>query len=121
MLSERLKLLRTEKNLLQRDVAKFLKITASAYGFYEQGKRIPDSDMLNRIADFFNVSVDYLLGRTDFTTSINQSKSNLAEQVAIRLIKELEKDGYKIEEKDLPNLILASKITLAQNKKNQDD
>jgi transcriptional regulator with XRE-family HTH domain len=62
---ERLKLLRTTKHLLQKDLAKLLDITTSAYGFYEQGKRTPDSAALIQLADFFDVSVDYLLGRTD--------------------------------------------------------
>jgi len=65
MLNKRLKQLRQNKNLLQKDVAAALKISTSSYGFYEQGARTPDNDMLNRMADFFNVSTDYLLGRTD--------------------------------------------------------
>jgi transcriptional regulator with XRE-family HTH domain len=64
-LGKRLKELREEKGLLQKDVAKYLKITTSAYGYYEQGKRDPDTETLQKLADFFNVSVDYLLGRTD--------------------------------------------------------
>ena len=62
---ERLKLLRTTKHLLQKDLAKLLDITTSAYGFYEQGKRTPDPVALIQLADFFDVSLDYLLGRTD--------------------------------------------------------
>ena len=62
---ERLKLLRTTKHLLQKDLAKLLDITTSAYGFYEQGKRTPDPAALILLADFFDVSLDYLLGRTD--------------------------------------------------------
>jgi len=72
-------------------------------------------------ADFFGVSVDYLIDRTDIIAPDKQQKSNLAEQFALKLIEQLEKDGYTITEEDLPNLILAAKITLAQNKKNQDD
>lgn len=74
-----------------------------------------------KIANFFGVFVDYLLGRTNIITSDKQQKSNLAEQFTLKLIEQLENDGYTITEKDLPNLILAAKITLAQNKKNQDD
>lgn len=67
MFAKRLKALRQEKDVLQKDVAVFLGITTSAYGFYEQGKRQPDQDTLQKLADFFHVSVDYLLGRTDAT------------------------------------------------------
>ncbi|KMT22974.1 helix-turn-helix domain-containing protein [Clostridium cylindrosporum] len=65
MLSSRLKELRREKDILQKDVAEKLNISTSAYGFYEQGKRTPDLTTLELLADFFNVSVDYLLGRTN--------------------------------------------------------
>ncbi len=65
MLNERLKLLREERDLKQKDMAKYLDITPSAYGYYEQGEREPDLKTLNRLADYFNVTIDYLLGRSD--------------------------------------------------------
>jgi transcriptional regulator with XRE-family HTH domain len=65
MLKERLKQLRSEYNLLQKDIAKLLNITTSAYGYYEQGRHTLDCDSLNILAKYFNVSVDYLLGNTD--------------------------------------------------------
>jgi len=65
MLNIRLRELRTEKKLTQADVAKFLKISHQAYNFYETGRREPDNETLQKIADFFDVSTDYLLGRTD--------------------------------------------------------
>lgn len=68
-LPNRLKQLRAESNLLQKDIAKKLNITASAYGFYEQGKRIPDSNTLNSLAQIFNVSLDYLMGKSDIKTT----------------------------------------------------
>lgn len=69
MLSNRLKALRKKNNLLQKDIADFLKITTSAYGFYEQGKREPDYDTLKKLANYFGVSIDYLLGSTDEISS----------------------------------------------------
>lgn len=63
---KRLKKLRLKKNLTQAELAKILKIGESTVSFYEANKREPDYEMLKRIADFFNVSVDYLLGRTDY-------------------------------------------------------
>ncbi len=65
--------LRKEKKLLQKDVANYLKVSTSSYGFYEQGKRDPDYETLTKIADFFNVSIDYLLGRTDFKNQMDYS------------------------------------------------
>ena len=69
MISNRLKELRQEKDLLQKDVSTYLNISTSAYGFYEQGKRTPDSEMMKKLSEFFNVSLDYLLGKTDIRES----------------------------------------------------
>lgn len=56
--------LRKSKNLLQREVAFACGITTAAYGSYEKGDREPTLETLSRLADFFGVSVDELLGRT---------------------------------------------------------
>jgi repressor LexA len=48
--------------MLQRDVANFLGISTSAYGFYETGARNMSAKTAKKLAEFFNVSVDYLLG-----------------------------------------------------------
>lgn len=64
-LGERLKQLRLEKNLIQKEIAQLLNISTSAYGYYEQSKRDPDTKTLIILAEFFDVSVDYLLGLTD--------------------------------------------------------
>ena len=56
--------LRKSKNLLQREVAFACGITTAAYGSYEKGDREPTLEKLSRLADFFGVSVDELLGRT---------------------------------------------------------
>jgi len=66
----RLKALREARSLIQSDVAAVLEITKSAYGFYEQGKREPDFDTLSTLADFFNVTIDFLLGRSNDGMSI---------------------------------------------------
>ncbi|WP_028987646.1 helix-turn-helix domain-containing protein [Thermicanus aegyptius] len=65
MFQKRLKALRTKKKLTHQDMADFLGISRQAYGLYENGKREPDFHTLQKLADFFNVSTDYLLGRTD--------------------------------------------------------
>lgn len=73
MLSIRLRELRQEKNLSQADIAEFLRVSRQAYSFYETGKREPDNETLQTLASFFNVSTDYLLGRTDIRISGNTS------------------------------------------------
>ncbi len=64
-LSERLHSLRKERMLTQTDAAKAAGISLKSYCRYESGERVPDADVLVRIADFYGVSADYLLGRTD--------------------------------------------------------
>lgn len=61
----RLKQLREESNLTQLELAQKFNITSQTISQYERGIRTPDFNLLNSIADFFGVSVDYLLGRTD--------------------------------------------------------
>lgn len=65
MLNIRLKYLRKLENKTQQDIADMLGITRPAYTAYEQGKRSPDYDLLEKLADFYSVTIDYLLGRTD--------------------------------------------------------
>ncbi len=54
--------LRNEKGLNQRDFAKLLGVSNGAIGMWETGKRQPDLDTIRKIASFFNVTVDYLIG-----------------------------------------------------------
>ena len=61
----RLKELRTKKGVTQKAMGELLNITTRAYQFYEEGKRYPDFKGLIALADFFEVSLDFLVGRID--------------------------------------------------------
>ncbi len=61
----RLKQLREEKGITQIDLAKYLSLANSTISQYEAGKRDPDSSTLQKLSDYFNVTLDYLLGRSD--------------------------------------------------------
>ena len=61
----KLKMLRENKGLLQSDVAKVIKVSTSAYGFYETGKRDIPTSTLVQLATFFGVTTDYILGNYD--------------------------------------------------------
>lgn len=61
---EMLKFYRTEMKLSQRELAKILELSPSAIGMYESGERCPSFEIEEKIADFFNVSLDSLRGRT---------------------------------------------------------
>lgn len=63
--SERLRELRKEKNVTQSKMADFLGIKLRSYQNYEGGSRRPDYEGLVSLADYFGVTTDYLLGRTD--------------------------------------------------------
>lgn len=65
-LSSRLKQLKNERHLLQKDIAEGIGISLRAYQYYESGERKPDVEVLEKLADYFQVSADFLLGRTDF-------------------------------------------------------
>ena len=65
-----LKLLRSERNMSQQELADALGISKSSINMYERGERQPNFELLETIADFFNVDIDYLLGRTNKTTKI---------------------------------------------------
>lgn len=68
----RLKELRLEKGLLQSDIAKIIDKTDRAVGLYERGERDMSTDILAKLADFLNVSIDYLLGKSDIR-NINEA------------------------------------------------
>ncbi|BAB04064.1 helix-turn-helix transcriptional regulator [Halalkalibacterium halodurans] len=64
-LKDRLRELRNAHNLTQQEVASFLNITESAYGFYEQGRNEPSIGKLKQLAQKYNVSIAFLAGETD--------------------------------------------------------
>ena len=61
-----LKNIRKEKNLNQLKVAMDLNISCEALSHYENGKREPSLDMLNKLSKYFNVSIDYLINGEEF-------------------------------------------------------
>ena len=71
-----LKQIRTSKDLLQTKVAMDLNITQETVSSYETGRVFPSSDMLIKLADYYNTSIDYLLCRTKFDMPINDIKPN---------------------------------------------
>ena len=64
MVFKSLTLLRTEKSISQKDLARHLHLSPGTISNYENGRHSPDPDTLCDIADFFHVSVDYLLNRS---------------------------------------------------------
>ena len=62
---DRLKELRQKSNIKQTAIAEMLGVLPRAVRFYESGEREPNIESIKKLADFFNVSTDYLLGHSD--------------------------------------------------------
>lgn len=65
MFAEKLKKCRKDKGATQKEVANYLGIKERSYQNYEYGNSEAPYDTLVKLADYFDVSIDYLLGRTD--------------------------------------------------------
>lgn len=81
--SDRLRSLRTLKGLSQSDFAKQIGISKSSVNMYERGEREPNFKTLECIADYFNVDMDYLLGKSDI---VNKSQFANAIPIASNII-----------------------------------
>ena len=64
-IGQRLKTARIIRQMTQEDLAKAVGVTKGAIGNYESGARFPRQEDLCAIADYFNVEIDYLIGRSD--------------------------------------------------------
>lgn len=64
--AERLKELRIEKGLSQRDLAKAIDLSQAAIVHWENNRRVPSANVIILLAQFFEVSTDYLLGLKDY-------------------------------------------------------
>lgn len=81
--SERFKLLRKERGLSQAALATELGFTKSSVNMYERGDREPGLESLETIADFFNVDMDYLLGKSDVPNRFLYTSASDAESGAL--------------------------------------
>ncbi|MED3876179.1 helix-turn-helix transcriptional regulator [Lysinibacillus capsici] len=103
MLSTRLKMLRTQHRKTQQDMADVLGISRQGYAKYENNLGEPDNSTLSKLADYFNVSTDYLLGRSD-NPSLTKEEKEEAEFQAFANDPELKrwyKELPKSKEEDL--------------------
>lgn len=81
-----IKKLRIEKKITQSELANKLGLVRSAICNYESGRRQPDPETLNKLADYFNVSVDYLLGRTESKNTIDFARYDNIFQINVEQI-----------------------------------
>lgn len=119
---ERLRELRKEKNLLGKDFAQLMNVEPATVTNWETGRRFPKDDSLVKIADFFDCSVDYLLGRTDFKDAVVYSGKIDDQTIEIEIDKNY---SEKLTPEDIANIIKQLDATglnvkkLIQNAKNK--
>lgn len=69
LFGDRLKMLREDKDITQKELGAAVGVSDRVIGYYESNNRFPKDEItLKALGDYFNVSVDYLLGRTDIKT-----------------------------------------------------
>ena len=87
MFAETLKKLRTQRGITQDRMAENLGVPYRTYGSWERGEREPDFATLGKIADFYGVSTDYLLGRVDIEVKKETppAKAEGVERIEVKL------------------------------------
>lgn len=79
MIGDMIKKERLKKDITQSELAKMIGVSPSTIGMYEQNRREPDSESLLKLADFFNVSTDYLLNRNIETIAAHKEGEEYTE------------------------------------------
>ncbi len=74
---QRLRILRKEKKLRQEDLATIISLHRATIGKYETNERFPDQETLQKLADYFETSIDFLLNRTDIRTPYQTVKERM--------------------------------------------
>ena len=80
MLGQRIKQLRQDNDITQKELADFLGVTPKAVSFYELGQRMPSNEMLLKLAQKFRVSTDYLLGNEETATAVEHKDTTLTQK-----------------------------------------
>lgn len=91
--------IRIESKLNQRELAQALGVTAGAVGLWETDKRLPDAHMIVKIAQYFNVSTDYLLGLSNTPNMreiIHGEQLSSEEKEIVDVYRNLNADGKRI-------------------------
>jgi transcriptional regulator with XRE-family HTH domain len=75
--------LRREKGIYQKELATYLEVSTGTISNYEKGVHNPDLDALCKIADFYDISLDYMLGRTQYRYSLDTLNKHLAKDLTV--------------------------------------
>lgn len=101
-IGDRIAQLRENRKLTQEELAKSLGISRASLSHYEKNRREPDFTVLEKIADYFQVSVDYLIGRTnDPTAVLDENVKAFAESLELSDDRILDKFALTIDGREL--------------------
>lgn len=138
-IKDRIFILRTENSLTQEQMAKIFKVGISTISMWEKGERIPRPKLLQELCDYFNVDMDYLMGRSDIKNRYQaglkyewedkKEEKNIFSQLTKEELAKLEKfnnmstvmfmnEGNDISDKDKETLATAyAEVLISQRKK----
>lgn len=95
-IGDRLRNLRVQKGVNQDQAAEACGMSRIALARYETGTRVPRAEMVSRLADYYGVSVDYILGRDDASEPAEQKKAPADERAeAKRLLEGMSDEQYQ--------------------------
>lgn len=83
MLGNNIKELRKSKRMTQKDLAEVMNVSQQTIGAWETERAVPGADTLNELADYFNVTTDYLLGRPEEKKEKDSNSVDLADMDAL--------------------------------------
>ncbi|EEG28529.1 DNA-binding helix-turn-helix protein [[Clostridium] methylpentosum DSM 5476] len=113
---DKIKNLRTDADLKQKEVAEILKVSRSSISSYEQNKNQPDLHAVIELAKLFNVSTDYLLGLSEYKTSwVDETECISTNSDNVKIV-ELLNDIKKLDKPDVSHLVELINIMKNQNK-----
>ena len=99
---DRLRFLREEKGLMGKELAKVMNVEPATITNWEKGNRSPKEDIIVKIADYFNCSTDFLLGRTNNRDAVIYTSEYNSEPIEIEIHKDY---PVKLSKDDIINLI----------------
>ncbi len=116
----RLKFLREEKGLLQKDIADFLQVSQKAVSFYETEQRDMSPETIIKLAEYFNVTTDFLLGKSDIRNPEELRKDDEFDPSLIRI--GLSTNDYNPPtENQIKQIEEFAKLVLENNKKKKNN
>jgi len=119
ILGNRIKILREEKEISQLELSKILNISNSTLSQYEAGNRIPGDDIKKKIAEYFNVSLDYLMGVSDIRNPYKEEDKKLSkmDKFLLELKKKAIERGIEFNEDSVDDLLDLYEFIKSRNKK----